>query len=327
MKIVMPVAGKGSRLRPHTHATPKALIRVAGKPIIDYIIEQILTLDFSEMIFIIGHLGDQIRDYLEEKYTFPMRFIRQKDYNGLGHAIYQSRNAFTEDESLLVLLGDIIFTADIAKATESEHNMIGIMEVEDARKFGIVMIDKNKFITNMIEKPDNPPTNLAITGIYHFKSSDKLFNSIEYIIREKIKTRNEYQLTDAMKHMMYGGEKFQVFDVPEWYDCGAKESLLDTNEIMLSRYGTNDQITGNIIIPPVFVGKDCIIENSIVGPNVSLSNQATIRNSIVKDSILGIGSTVENTILDKSLIGDYAYLHQAAMEFNIGPDSEIIFTN
>jgi glucose-1-phosphate thymidylyltransferase len=179
----------------------------------------------------------------------------------------------------------------------------------------------------MIEKPDNPPTNLAITGIYHFKSSERLFNSIEYIIKEKIKTRNEYQLTDAMKHMMYGGEKFQVFDVSEWYDCGAKESLLATNEIMLARYGTNDNITGNIIIPPVFVGKDCVVENSIIGPNVSLANNATVRNSIVKSSVLGIGSTVENTILDSSIIGDYAYLHQAAMEFNIGPDSEIIFTN
>ncbi len=327
MKIIMPVAGKGTRLRPHTHAIPKALIRVAGKPIISHIIEQLLGLNYSEFIFIIGHLGDQIRDYLEYKYpNVNMKFIRQREYKGLGHAIYQSKSAFKEDEPMLVVLGDIIFSADVVSAAESDYNMVGVMEVEDARKFGIVMVDKNDMVTNMIEKPDNPPTNLAITGLYYFKSAHTLFTSIEYIIQEKIKTRNEYQLTDAMKNMMYGGEKFRIFRVPEWYDCGAKDSLLETNEIMLARYGTNDSVYGSIIVPPVFIGNNVIIENSIIGPNVSVSEDSVIRNSIVKSSILGVGATVENTILERSLIGDYAYLHQASVEFNIGPDSEIIYT-
>lgn len=327
MKVIMPVAGKGTRLRPHTHSIPKALIRVAGKPIISYIIEQLLKLDISEFVFIIGHLGEQIRSYLEEEYPkVNMKFIRQKEYNGLGHAIYQAKRAYKEDEDMLIVLGDIIFKTDLEAAMSKGHNMIGVMEVTDPSRFGIVTIDKKNIVTSMVEKPDDPPSNLAITGLYYFKSAYNLFDSVEYLIEEDIKTRGEYQLTDAMKNMMTAGDTFETFDVPEWYDCGAKESLLDTNEIMLRHRSNNNQIKGSVIIPPVFVGKNVLIVNSIIGPNVSISEGSEVRNSIIKESILGVNSTVKNTILEKSLIGDYAYLKQTAIEFNIGPDSEMIFT-
>ncbi len=326
MKIIMPIAGRGTRLRPHTHATPKSLIRVAGKPIISYIIDQIQGIKFSEIIFIIGHLGDQIKDYLADTYNFPMKFVRQTEYRGLGHAIDHAKELFDKDESILILLGDIIFTADISSMIESDENMIGIMKVDNPKKFGIVMIDKENYVTNMMEKPDVPPTNMAISGVYFFKSAFKLFDAIKFIIAEKIKTRNEYQLTDAMKRMMYQGERFKIFNVPEWYDCGEKSTLLETNKIMLERYATNDEITGSIIIPPVFIGNNTTIENSIIGPNVSITEGSTVKNAIVKNSILGIETTVENTILDSSLIGDNSYLSEAPREFNIGPDSEIIFT-
>lgn len=271
MKIIMPIAGKGTRLRPHTHVIPKSLIRVAGKPIIGYIMEQVQNIDFSEIIFIIGHLGDQIKSYLRATYHSPMKFIRQTDYNGLGHAIDQAKGEFTQDEPVLILLGDIIFSADIGGIINSETNMIGTMTPDDPRKYGIVMVDKNGYVTNMIEKPETPPSNLAIAGIYYFTSAYKLFDSIKHIIDEKIKTRDEYQLTDAMKTMMYRGDKFKVFNVPEWYDCGEKETLLQTNKIMLERHATNDKIPGSIIVPPVFIGNDTTIENSIIGPYVSIS--------------------------------------------------------
>ncbi len=326
MKIIMPIAGRGTRLRPHTHATPKSLIRVAGKPIISYIIEQIQGIEFSEIIFIIGHLGDQIRDYLLETYHFPMKFVRQVEYHGPGHAVEHAKEHFKEDESALILLGDIIFSADISAVTESQENCIGIMKVDNPKKFGIVMIDKNNMVTNMIEKPEVPPTNLAISGIYYFKSAYKLFDAIKFIMTEKIKTMNEYQLTDAMKRMMYKGDKFKVFNVPEWYDCGEKYSLLDTNRVMLERYATNDRIPGSIIIPPVFIGNNTRIENSIIGPNVSVTEGSSVKNAIIRNSILGFETTVENTMLENSLIGDNSYLSEAPREFNIGPDSEIIFT-
>jgi glucose-1-phosphate thymidylyltransferase len=326
MKIIMPIAGKGTRLRPHTHVVPKSLIRVAGKPIINYIMDQIQGINFSDIIFIIGHLGDQIRGYLTENYQFPMRFIRQIDFHGLGHAIFQARDAFPKDEPILILLGDIIFTMNVHDIMKAETNMLGVMKVADPRSYGIVMTDENGIVTNMMEKPEKPPTNIAIAGIYYFQSAHKLFASIEHIIREKIMTRGEYQLTDAMKHMMYNGEKFKTFDVPEWYDCGEKDSLLDTNRVMLDRYATNDRVSGSIVIPPVFIGNNCDIRNSILGPNVSISEGSTVVNSIISNSILGIETSVENTILESSLIGDNAFLAEKPREFNIGPDSEMIFT-
>ena len=326
MKIVMPIAGKGTRLRPHTHVIPKSLIRVAGKPIISYIIDQVQNIDFSEIIFIIGHLGDQIQDYLRHTYKFPMKFVRQMDYHGLGHAIDHAKDSFHVDDSMLVLLGDIIFTADIPAVVQSKNNMIGVMKVADPKKFGVVTINQHDFVTSMVEKPENPPSNWAIAGIYYFQSAYKLFDSIGYLMNQKIQTRNEYQLTDAMIQMMDDGEKFKVFNVPEWYDCGEKESLLDTNKIMLERYATNNKVPGSIIVPPVFIGKDVTIENSIIGPNVAITEGSFVKNSIIKNSILGIETTVENVNLENSLIGDNASLTEAPREFNIGPDSEMIFT-
>ncbi len=326
MKIIMPVAGKGSRLRPHTHSIPKALIRVAGQPIINHIIDQIKDIEsLSEVIFIIGHLGNQIQEYVQYKHDMPMKFVRQREYMGLGHAVYQAKKYFSKDEDVLVLLGDIIFQADLKAATAADHNMIGVMEVKDARKFGVVTTDARGYVTDMLEKPENPPSNLAISGIYYFKSSAELFGAIEYIMDQNIRTKNEYQLTDAMRQMLQQGSKFQTFMAGELYDCGNKNALLETNRIMLEKLDGHYSIPGSIIIPPVFIGKNAVIENSIIGPNVAISHDSTVRNCIVKNSILGKGATLENTILDTSFIGDNAYLIQSTVEFNIGPDSEIIF--
>ena len=325
MKIIMPVAGKGSRLRPHTHSIPKALIRVAGEPIINHIIAQLSEIEnISEVIFIIGHLGNQIKEYVQYKHRFPMRFVKQKEYKGLGHAVYQAHRYFEKDEDVLVLLGDIIFHADVENAVRQKINMLGVMEVEDPRKFGIVNIDEEDNVTDMLEKPEHPTSNLAIAGIYYFKSSDKLFQAIEQIIKENITTKNEYQLTDAMKYMLESGERFKIFKADEWYDCGDKESLLETNKIVLEKLKLNYVIPDSIIVPPVFIGKNVIIQNSIIGPNVSISHNSKINNSIVKNSILGKSSTLENAIIEHSFIGDNAYLRQSSVEFNIGPDSQIV---
>jgi glucose-1-phosphate thymidylyltransferase len=327
MKIIMPIAGKGTRLRPHTHVTPKSLIRVAGKPIISYIIDQIKDIEFSEIIFIIGHLGDQIKSYLRSTYNFPMKFVRQTDFHGLGHAIDHAKEEFPVDEPVLILLGDIIFTADIAQVIKSQDNMLGIMKVEDPSKYGIVTVDQDNYITSMIEKPDHSHSDLAISGIYFFNSAFKLFESIKHLMLRNIKTRNEYQLTDAMKQMMAEGSKFKTFNVPELYDCGEKYALLETNRVMLERHANYDKIMGCIVIPPVYIGNNTEIENSIIGPNVSISEGCTVKNSIITNSILGIETNVENKILNNSLIGDNSTLAESPAEYNIGPDSEIIFNN
>jgi glucose-1-phosphate thymidylyltransferase len=255
-----------------------------------------------------------------------MKFIRQMDYNGLGHAIDQAKDEFPEDESVLIVLGDIIFTADIAGIIGSSDNMIGIMQPDDPRKYGIVTVDAGGYITNMVEKPENPSCNLAIGGLYYFKSAYRLFESLKFIIDEEIKTKDEYQLTDAMKTMINRGEKFKIFNIPEWYDCGEKETLLKTNRVMLEKLATHDNIPGSIIKPPVFIGHNTRIENSIIGPYVSISDNSCVKNALITNSILGFETVVENTILDSSLVGDNSFLSEGPREFNVGPDSEIIFT-
>lgn len=324
MKVIIPVAGKGTRLRPHTYVLPKPLIRVAGKPIIDYIIEQFINVDFSEVIFIIGYLGEQIKNYMLENYSFPMKFVKQSSFIGLGHAIYQSKEEFTKNEPVLIVLGDIIFKTDIEKVVSSTENQIGVMHPDDPRKFGVVITDNKGYVKNMIEKPENPPSNLAISGIYYFPESDTLFNSLEYIIDNNIRTKGEFQLTDAMHYMLKNGEKFKVFHVDEWYDCGEKETLLETNKILLKKKNLSYEINSNIIIPPVFIGEKCDITNSIIGPNASISEGSIIKNAIIKNSILGKETTIENAILDKSLVGDNSYIIDNSIEVNIGPDSELI---
>jgi len=324
MKIIIPVAGKGTRLRPHTYVLPKPLIRVAGRPIIDYIIEQIETLEFSEIIFIIGHLGEQIKNYLLKTYSFPMKFVRQQEFHGLGHAIYLSKDEFLSDEPVLIILGDIIFKADLSTIVNSKDNQIGVMISDDPRKFGVVVVDKQGYVENMIEKPENPPSNLAIAGIYFFPSSKKLFNSIEYLMEHNIRTKGEYQLTDAMHYMLKIGEKFKAFHINELYDCGEKETLLNTNKVLLKKQSNSYKVDGSIIIEPVFIGKNCEIKNSIIGPNTSISEGCIIKNAIIKNSIVGLETTIENAILDRSLIGDNSYIMDNSLELNIGPDSELI---
>ncbi|URA10923.1 sugar phosphate nucleotidyltransferase [Thermospira aquatica] len=323
MKIIIPVAGVGSRLRPHTHVTPKSLIRVAGKPIIDYILSQCLTLNFSDIIFIIGHLGDQIKSFIKSHYNFSMKFVRQTEFKGLGHAIYQARNLFDQDEDVVILLGDIIFNAHLSSIVGTKDNMIGVMEVTDPRRFGVVMQDENGYVTNLIEKPENPPSNTVIGGVYYFKSAHALFEAIRYLFDHDITTKNEYQLTDAIKRLMYTGEKVKTFSISDWYDCGEKEALLETNEHLLKKVNLQVRIPGSIVIPPVYIHESVEITNSIIGPNVSISEGCVIKNAIISHSIIGSDATVENAILTRSLIGDNAYLYEAPREMNIGPDSEI----
>lgn len=323
MKIIIPVAGVGSRLRPHTHVTPKSLIRVAGKPIIDYILSQCLTLNFSEIVFIIGHLGDQIKNFIKTHYSFPMKFVRQTEFKGLGHAIYQARTLFAQDEDVVILLGDIIFNAHLSSIVGAKENMLGVMTVSDPRRFGVVMTDDEGYVTNLIEKPENPLSNIVIGGVYYFKSAYALFEAINYLFEHTITTKNEYQLTDAIKRLMYSGEKVRTFPISDWYDCGEKDALLETNEHLLKQTNLQVRIPGSIIIPPVFIHESVEVKHSIIGPNVSISEGCVIRNAIISHSILGSDATVENAILTRSLIGDNAYFCEAPREMNIGPDSEI----
>lgn len=321
MKAIIPVAGMGVRLKPHTYSIPKVLIQVAGKPIISHILDELVKLKIKKLILVVGYMGEKIKEYVDKNYKFSTVYIEQEERKGLGHAIYLSSQYFNK-ESVLIILGDTIFRADLKKVITGKYSSIGVKEVENPERFGTVEI-KDKFITNLVEKVKNPPSNLAIVGIYYLKNSEFLKNSLEELIRNNIKTANEYQLTDALQIMVKKGEKMTHFKVEGWYDCGKPETLLETNRALLKLDNFKSEVSGSIIINPVYIGEKVIIENSIIGPYVSIAEKSEIINSIVKNSIISEHARVENVLLNQSIIGSNAIIKGKYDKINLGDSSEI----
>lgn len=330
MKAVIPVAGIGTRLRPHTHTQPKALIPIAGKPILAHIVDNLIDAGITDFVFIIGYLGDKIEEYIQKNYpNITTNFIIQTTGKGVGHAIWLAKENILKDNSeILIVFGDTIADVDLKKVIKEPHNMLGIKKVDDPRQFGVAEVNPEGYITKMVEKPAIPKSNLALVGIYKIKDSHALLDALDTNISQKKTTYNEYTLTDAMMNMVKQGFKFKSFDVANWFDCGKKDILLETNSILLKRlnYDTSKYIFENtIIIPPVFVGDDCKISNCIIGPNVSIGENAILNYGIIKDSIIGPYAQIEYAILEKSLIGNDATLCGNKQSLNIGDSTEINF--
>ena len=237
MKVIIPIAGSGTRLRPHTFATPKALLQVAGRPVLDYILEPLLQLpDLSEVIIIVGDKGEQIIEYVERYYDLPATFLWQNEQKGLGHAISFAKPR-DNGEPVLILLGDKIFEPGYQKIVQNSHTVIGVKSVENPQACGIVETD-GEFITHLIEKPENPPTNLVIEGVYYIQNSQLLFHCLDEIIEKDIRTQNEYQLTDGLQLMLEYGEQMKVEFVNSLH-CGTPDQLLDANRSILQKRSTN----------------------------------------------------------------------------------------
>jgi glucose-1-phosphate thymidylyltransferase len=328
MKAIIPVAGIGTRLRPHTHTQPKALIPIAGKPILAHIIDALIEAGIQDFVFIIGYMGDKIESYITTSYpSIQTSFVIQTTGRGTGHAIWLAKDKIDNDE-LLIVLGDTIADVNMSQLLQSETTTLCVKKVEDPRLFGVAELNANGTIKKLIEKPTIPKSNLALVGIYHIKETEQLFESIEYNIDHKITTQNEYHLTDALMRMIDHGVVMKTLDVDNWFDCGKKEILLDTNATLLKRlnYDTSKYTFENtIIIPPVFIGQNCTISNSIIGPNVSIGDHATLNYAILKDSIIGPYAQIEYTILDRSLIGNDAVFIGMKQSLNIGDSTEINF--
>ncbi|MCK4404192.1 MAG: NTP transferase domain-containing protein [candidate division Zixibacteria bacterium] len=322
MKVIIPVAGIGTRLRPHTYSVPKVLLHVAGKPILGHILDIVKRLKIDQVVLIVGFLGDQIVEYVKKNYKFKCKFIEQKELKGLGYAINMASGEMKDDEPVLIILGDTVFEADLLPVIRGGYDALGVKKVADPRRFGIVEM-KGKFVKRLIEKPEKPTTNLAAVGVYYFKSTGMLKKSLSEIIRKKIVTKNEYQLTDALQLMIDRGVKFRTFDITEWYDCGKPETLLETNRQLLQKMKPQKKLKTSILIPPVFVSKTAQVENCIIGPNVSVGDKAILKNSIIKNSIIGEQACVENSTLESSLIGNCAQIRGALHRLNVGDSSEI----
>ncbi|RYD78892.1 MAG: glucose-1-phosphate thymidylyltransferase [Sphingobacteriales bacterium] len=328
MKAVIPVAGIGSRLRPHTHTQPKALIPVAGKPILAHIIDSLEEAGFKDFVFIIGYLGEKINEYVTENYShLNVTYVVQTVREGIGHALWMAKEHIENEDELLIALGDTIFDMSMVDFMATEHSALGTKKVEDPRRFGVVEVGADGFISKLVEKPAVPVSNLALVGIYKVKNVPALMEAIQYNISNNIRTKNEFQLTDALMRMIELGEKFTVYNVENWFDCGKKDALLETNAILLKKpeFVTNsdEKFENSIIIGPVNIHETVEIKNSIIGPNVSIGANAKVENSIVKESIIGPYAEIRNAVLHDSLIGNEASLRGLSQSLNIGESTEI----
>lgn len=327
MKAIIPVAGAGTKLRPHTYTQPKALIPIAGKTVLSIIVEQLQDAGIQEFIFIVGYLGDKIKDYIKE--SFPhihSTFVNQGERQGLGHAILLTKEHVAGDE-VMIVLGDTICEYDIKEVLQNNTSMLAVKKVDDPRNFGVAEIDEEGKILKVVEKPQIPKSNLALVGIYKIIDTHMMFDCLELNYREGVKCRDEYSLTDALQCMIEKGASFQSFKVLNWFDCGNKESLLESNSTLLKKFGTSispdHRFENVIVVEPVSIGKNCEIKNSIIGPNVAVGDHTTINYSIVKDSIIGSYADLFDIVLEDSLIGSDTEVKGETRSLNIGDNTEI----
>lgn len=330
MKVIIPVAGIGTRLRPHTLTQPKVLMNVAGHPMIFHIVNQIIKDKIaSSIVLITGTMGDKIEEYLNSTFKFKFEFIKQSKPLGLGHAIHCAKDAFSQskDEEALIILGDTLFDVDLKKMCNSKYSVIGVKKVDDPRRFGVVEKNKKGIITRFVEKPATPkvsPSNEAIVGLYYLKSSISLFKSLDNIIKKDIKSKGEYQLTDALEDMIKNKELLTTYNIDGWLDCGKPETLLETNSYLLNKQKKNYKIPGSIIKPPVFIGKNSEIEECIIGSNVTIGDNCFIKNCIIENSIIDSNNVIENIMLKDTIMGKNCKVIQKKMTYNLGEYSEKI---
>lgn len=322
MKVIIPVAGAGTRLRPHTHTTPKVLISVAGKPMIGHILDQLVGLPIDQIVMVVGQMGDQIKEYVDGNYKFKVRYIVQQEAKGLADAVYLTREAVKKDDALIIL-GDTIFSTDFKKLLSQKNSQIGVKEVSDPRRFGVVEHQHGK-ITKLVEKPEHPKSNLAIVGIYLMKDMPKLYTAISTLMEKNIRTKGEYQLTDALQLLIDRGQTMETFDVDGWYDCGKPETLLDTNRQLLERYPQKSvKIKGVVINSPVSIDPSARIERSVIGPYVSVAAGSHIKNAIISDTIIGKNVCLDSIMFKKSIIGDNAVVRGKQQKLSVGDGSEV----
>ena len=327
MKAIIPVAGAGTKLRPHTYTQPKALIPLAGKTILSIIVDQLVEAGVHEFIFIIGYLGDKIQDFVKEKYPhLDTHFIQQNERLGLGHAVLLSRNVVQDDE-VIIVLGDSICEYDVKFVLASQHSLLCVKRVDDPRDFGVAEINEEGVITKVVEKPQIPKSNMALVGIYLIRETQVLFDCLENNLQQNITSYGEFNLTDAIECMIGKGSFIRSYKVSNWFDCGKKESLLESNATLLRKMGQtisdDHQFENTIIVPPVSIAAGCDISNSIIGPNVAIGECVTINDSIIKDSIIGAFSDLKDIVLTHSLIGSDTEVRGESRSLNIGDNTEI----
>lgn len=331
LKVVIPMAGLGTRLRPHTWSKPKQLISVAGKAVLDHVLDSLSTIPGNlevELINIVGYLGDQIAAHMKEHYPqLKTHYVVQDNPRGQSHALHLAREHLKGP--MLVVFADTLIEADLSHLQDEPADaVVWVKPVPDPRRFGVAEVDQHGWVTSLTEKPQDLSNNLAIVGFYYFKKAEDLILAIEEQMDRGVQLKGEYYLADAVNILLQRGLTMRIEKVDLWLDAGTSEALLETNRYLLDNGRNNSsevvQREGIVVIPPVFVHPTATITSSVIGPYVSLGAGCSVTTSIIRDSILEDEAKVTDVILESSLVGRQAQIHRRAGVINAGDQTMVI---
>ena len=325
MKVIIPLAGKGTRLRPHTHLVPKPMLKIAGKPVMAYILEDLERLGgVEQVVYVTGHLKEKVEAYAKSQFSLPAVFVEQVVQDGTAGAVKLAQPYV--DQDVLIIFVDTIFETDLSviKTTDAD-GIIWVKEVEDYQRFGVVVTDKDGNMTKIVEKPSTPISKRANIGLYYVKNWKLLYEGIDHVLTQP-KNKGEYYLTDAFQYMIDKGAKLKVVDVEGWYDAGKLDTLLETNKIVLEKGAARrpKQVEASVTIhDPVYVEDGVTLSNATIGPNVTLGKGSTVESSTLTDTIVGSKCTIKHSTLHNSLIGDDVVIEGLRGEVTVSDHSEI----
>ncbi len=324
MKVIIPLAGKGTRLRPHTLTVPKPMLRVAGKPVMDYVLDDVRKLgDVDEVIYITGHLKEAVELHARSAYPdMKASFIEQQVQDGTAGAVGLARSRV--DQPVLIIFVDTIFDADLSVIkTSNDDGILWTKVVEDWHRYGVIVQDENGHMTKIVEKPSTPISKCANIGLQYIKNWKLLFDGIDHVMSQP-KNKGEWYLTDAFQYMVEKGAKLKVAEAAGWYDAGQVDTIIATNGVMLSKGRARKPagLTDCTIVEPVYIEDDVTLTGSTIGPNVSISEGTSITHSSVRDSIVGRLVKIESSVLGGSLVGDHAVISRVKGTVSMGEYSE-----
>ena len=327
MKVILPVAGKGTRLRPHTFTKPKSLVRVAGKTVLQHVVDGLSKVDVEEYIIITDKNGSIIKKFVDEHYPdMKVTYVTQTELLGPAHAVSLASPRIFEGDDVLVVFNDTLFVTDLTRIHTLCKDLDGLIyskEVEDYKRFGVNVM-KDGIIVDMVEKPDQPVSKLAQVGLYYLKNGRQFMDYINQAIKSDLRTKGEFYLPEVFKLMIKDGLKLGAPEIEEWLDCGKPETLLETNRYLLERAtGNHLFIEGCVIIPPVSIHPSAEVKHSVIGPYVSIAENCKVNESIIRNSVINPNSILHNVMLEESLIGDAVELAGQSQRMNIGDNSVI----
>lgn len=324
MKVIIPLAGLGTRLRPQTHSKPKPLVNVGGHPVLGHVLDLLAGIEVEQYIFITGYLGEQIEEYVNNRGNIPAVFVEQKERRGQSHAISLAREYI--DSDIFILFVDTLFEYPIPKLLKmGGDGTILVKQVEDPRQFGVALIEGDR-ITRLVEKPSEPVSNLAVIGAYYIRNYGLFKDCLDEQLTSGRMTKGEFYLADCLQMMIDRGARLNADTVGVWLDCGSPESLLVANRHLLKKsHYVGGKVEHSILTPPVYIADSAVVRDSVIGPFVSVAGGAEIESSIIHDTIISEGARIQKAHLSESVIGKDAYVVGMSVRLNVGDNSAIVY--